>query len=124
MTEQDALEEEKKAQEAQMEEIEQKKMEDEKTERKEKMLGTIKMFIKGMIQSEEQYIRFKEMEEEDNKKLMQLVQLDLQVSKKRGIGYIKGQGPIKVNMNDDVVSKLEEDLEELDGPEEINLENA
>lgn len=124
MTEQDALEEEKKAQEAQMEEIEQKKMEDEKTERKEKMLGSIKTFIKGMIQSEEQYIRFKEMEEEDNKKLMQLVQLDLQVSKKRGIGYIKGQGPIKVNMNDDVVSKLEEDLEELDGPEEINLENA
>lgn len=70
MTEQDALEEEKKAQEAQMEEIEQKKMEDEKTERKEKMLGSIKTFIKGMIQSEEQYIRFKEMEEEDNKKLM------------------------------------------------------
>ena len=70
MTEQDALEEEKKGQEAQMEEIEQKKMEDEKTERKEKMLGSIKTFIKGMIQSEEQYIRFKEMEEEDNKKLM------------------------------------------------------
>lgn len=89
------------------------------------MLGSIKSFITGMVQSEEQFIRFKQMGSEDSKQLMELVQLDIQISKKRqAIGYEKNGGPIKV-VEDDVISKLEQDLNEIDGgPEEINLDNA
>lgn len=46
-------------------------------------MSSLKGFISGMVQSEEQFLRFKQMEKEDNKQLMELIQLDMKVSKKR-----------------------------------------
>jgi adenosyl cobinamide kinase/adenosyl cobinamide phosphate guanylyltransferase len=112
---QECAEQEKAAYEQEKQEIEQKKVDEDKEEKKNIMLSAIKSFVSNMLEGEEQFARFRQMEEDDKQKLEKLVQQDLKISKQRF------QRP----QDDDVVSQLELEVASIShGQDEITIENA
>ena len=59
------VEAEKVEYENEKQKIEQSKLDEDTKAKKENMLGAIKNFLHNMVKSEEQYLRFQEMEKED-----------------------------------------------------------
>lgn len=58
-------------------------MDEEKEQKKKAMMDSIKGFVTNMVRSEEQYWRFKQMGDDDNKELTALVEKDIMLSKDR-----------------------------------------